>query len=997
MLSAEATHLIGGYMSYQYLGRNANGDYDYKVTLNIFRDKLQSTVDFDDEIELGIHLNNNTLQLYRPWPINIIFKRRVEPPGSEDCEFYADNVNIEQGFYEAVISLPPNSAGYHLTFVRCCRNIQDNLTTQSGQPFQGQTYYCFIPNPIVENSSPFFSGVPSPYMCAKDTNVFLNRAVDPDGDSLVYRFVWPHQGGAPTQGGAMPPPPDNLSLPLDSVEYLSGYGYKRPFGPGTYIDIDRSNGLTTLYAPRPGSYVVAIEVWEYRDGKLLSKVRLDLQILVLDCPPNKQPKVQIPSGYYHEVEAGEEICFDVEGFDIDDDNVKIFGDGDIFTGDNKFEPPLAVLKSNTSQGTVRSEFCWTPSCEQARKDPYEFTVIVEDDGCPPKNDKKNVEILVKKFIGSDDILGPISVCAGSGELYTYTAANAGVNSKFFWQISNGIISGPSDGVSVDVDWNGSSSSGTLRMLEISEFGCPGDTVNLDVSLLASPPPPVISGPDTVCLLSSGNRYTVPNNTGSTYEWLAFGGTIERNNGSNVDVRWDILGDQKVGAIEKGSNGCLSDTFFFDVNVRNPLPKIVGPVSVCPNAAGVAYTATKEFGSVYSWTVTGGVKSAGGTLNRILVDWGNIGTGVVRVVQTDKFGCISVPVSINVEKEYDLDGQIPIGDDRVCDNESVVDYFVIESSGSVYNWDIINGNQLNGDSSSQIQVNWPSSGSGRVGVREKAYDAVNNRFCFSSYRYLDVQIFPSPTANTLVGDFEVCEGPDSVSYSLNGFAGSSYYWRVDGDDAKISGQGKSSIKLAWPNDGIYKIEVIETTKDSCLGAVIDSNVIVHPNPETKGIFGDAVLCYPDNNAKAYSVTGFANSTYEWVVQNGIATPSSSDNVSIDWPTDGTGLIRVLETSEFGCHSDTLELPIYISRLELDLRVISVGFPDNRINGSYFTVYDDLKNGKFQIQRRPSNSGAAWMTVADESFTNFLELDLNTDDNAWEYRIRAVDLCGNERFS
>jgi len=37
-------------MSYTYLGRNADGDYDYKVTLNIFRDTKQSTVDFDDEI-----------------------------------------------------------------------------------------------------------------------------------------------------------------------------------------------------------------------------------------------------------------------------------------------------------------------------------------------------------------------------------------------------------------------------------------------------------------------------------------------------------------------------------------------------------------------------------------------------------------------------------------------------------------------------------------------------------------------------------------------------------------------------------------------------------------------------------------------------------------------------------------------------------------------------------------------------------------------------------
>lgn len=984
-------------MSYTYLGRNADGDYDYKVTLNIFRDTKQSTVDFDDEIELGVHLNNNTLQLHRPFPISLIFRRKVEPPGSIDCPYYMDQVGIEQGFYEAVISLPPYSGGYHLTFVRCCRNNQDNLTSQGGQPFQGQTYYCYIPNPLIENSSPFFSGVPSPYMCAKDTNVFLNRAIDPDGDSLVYKFVWPFQGGSPTQGGAMPTPPPNLELPIDTVVYNPGYGYTRPFGPGTFIDIDRRNGLTTLYAPSPGSYVVAVEVWEYRNGTLLSKVRLDLQILVLDCPPNKQPKVDVPSGYQFEVEAGQQICFNVEGFDLDNDLLNISGEGDIFTGKNGWVGPTATLDPVSAPGNVSTQFCWTPSCDQARNEPYEFTVIVEDNGCPPKNDKKNVEIIVKKFVGADSIDGPDRVCAGANEVYAYEAKDTTGGSTFYWEVTQGEITGPDNGPEVFINWNGTGTTGTIRMVEISQYGCPGDTVDKQISLLPSPPPPPISGEDTVCLLETNEQYNVPITTGSSWEWLVQGGVITQDNNNQIEVTWNTLGDHYVAAIEQSSNGCKSDTSFFYVNVRKPDPLITGPFSVCPNSSAILYSTNANNGSVYDWSVNGGVIVTGNTSSSIAVDWGGVGTGNVSVIETDRFGCVSDQKTLNVDIEYNLKGQTPIGDDKVCDNEGALPYFVYEANGSVYDWDVQNGSQLSGDSSANITVDWPSAGNGRVGVRERAFDPINNRVCQSPFIYLDVEIFPSPTADILTGNFEMCEGPDSFDYTLSGFVGSTYEWRINGSTFNIPGQGTNSIRLAWPVAGNYVIEVIESTLDSCIGNLVDSTVVVHPNPTTQGIFGDAVLCYPNHTGQGYSVQGFANSTYEWFWQGGNSSGSTTDSITLDWDDNGAALLRVFETTEYGCTQDTLELPVVISRMELDMLVTSVGFPDDRIHGNFELIYEDLKTGKYEIQRRRFSSGGPWQSVLFEDFTSFTEKGLNTDDNIWEYRIRAVDLCGNEHFS
>ena len=53
VLSVEATHLIGGYMSYQYIGKASNGNSRYKVTLNVYRDCYQSEVPLDKEINFS--------------------------------------------------------------------------------------------------------------------------------------------------------------------------------------------------------------------------------------------------------------------------------------------------------------------------------------------------------------------------------------------------------------------------------------------------------------------------------------------------------------------------------------------------------------------------------------------------------------------------------------------------------------------------------------------------------------------------------------------------------------------------------------------------------------------------------------------------------------------------------------------------------------------------------------------------------------------------------
>jgi len=272
-----------------------------------------------------------------------------------------------------MVDLPQSTLGYHIVWPRCCRNIQDNLPYDGVTPDQGQTYYCFIPKTIIGNSSPVFSGVPSPYMCARDTTSFLFGAYDPDGDSLSYKIVRPFKGGS-LIAGPNPDPPLRLKMPIDPVIYKTGYNEIYPFGFGGMAKVDPNTGFTYFYAYKTGSYVVGIEVTEWRNGQPISSIRMDLQILVLDCPPNKKPIISSIKGNSFTTEAGEKLCFDIVATDPDKDNVTIHGKYPIFTGSNGWVGPTATFSKKTMKETVSSTFCWTPSCGQASSKPYNFVI-----------------------------------------------------------------------------------------------------------------------------------------------------------------------------------------------------------------------------------------------------------------------------------------------------------------------------------------------------------------------------------------------------------------------------------------------------------------------------------------------------------------------------------------------------------------------------------------------------------------------------------------------
>lgn len=296
---AFARHIIGGVITYECKG---NGKYDF--VLKMYRDcYCTDCANFDAEAFIGVYrcsggnCNNLTqADVFTRVNARLGTIRQIEAP-TYPCLIPPD-ICVEEAEYRFSLTLPLSDDSYHISYQRCCRNITINNIVDPDNV--GATYTVEI-TPQAQhlcNSSPVFSSFPPTVICAGADLVFNHAAADADGDSLVYEFCNPIEGGGGgtiglnplyynTCIGAYPAPA--CAPPYDKVTFLSPkYTYFAPLGftkdkGDPVLKIDPNTGIITGKPETLGQFVVGICVSEYRDGMLLSKVFRDFQFNVARC------------------------------------------------------------------------------------------------------------------------------------------------------------------------------------------------------------------------------------------------------------------------------------------------------------------------------------------------------------------------------------------------------------------------------------------------------------------------------------------------------------------------------------------------------------------------------------------------------------------------------------------------------------------------------------------------------------------------------------------
>src|SRR6185295_10151536 len=196
--SSIATHIVGGELYYRWLG-----NYNYEITLVVYRDCYNGVPPFDPIGCVGIFDINNILIANLTFPVDPD-SLRLPPAILAPCFIPPIDVCYEKSFYQTTVTLPPIAGGYQLAYQRCCRNNSINNIQQPGAT--GITIYATIPgdpalainsNPVFDTiapASPDSSTLPPSFACLGIQFEFDNSAIDADGDSLVYELCNPYEG-----------------------------------------------------------------------------------------------------------------------------------------------------------------------------------------------------------------------------------------------------------------------------------------------------------------------------------------------------------------------------------------------------------------------------------------------------------------------------------------------------------------------------------------------------------------------------------------------------------------------------------------------------------------------------------------------------------------------------------------------------------------------------------------------------------------------------------
>lgn len=316
--SAEAKHIIGGEITYVC---NGNGEYDF--IMRIYRDCSDATgAAFDSD-----RSNNSTIGQLTIFRGTTVFGSvtlappaitDIEPVISNRCLVVPPNVCVEEGIYRFSATLPVSDETYTIAYQRCCRN---NFITNVNNPGSiGATYFAQI-NPLAQdscNSSPTFNDFPPIVICRGEDVNFDHSATDIDGDSLVYSFCTPFEGGGlvglmsgnPEAPNGLFPNPETAP-PYDPIRFISGYSFERPLNiredrDFPSVSIDSETGLISGFPGNIGQYVVGVCVKAYADGELVNEVRRDFQFNVADC--KNRLEVDVEETELREIN-GEEVFY----------------------------------------------------------------------------------------------------------------------------------------------------------------------------------------------------------------------------------------------------------------------------------------------------------------------------------------------------------------------------------------------------------------------------------------------------------------------------------------------------------------------------------------------------------------------------------------------------------------------------------------------------------------------------------------------------------------
>lgn len=282
---SSADHFVGGDMTYECLEQTTDS-ISINITLNIYKDlNISPDLNFLPETHITIFLGNDL-----PYQQIAVLPVRLDTIKATQSIDYPCIIlpkrNVEQGTYQAKITLAIANESYLFVHQACCRS---ELISNIDNPRYTESTYLIELNPKAQqlcNQPPVYQDLPFLDVCAGEDIIIEQDITELDGDSLVFELCSPLAGkNNDSPSFCLSSITDACPPPYHDVLYISGYNAQQPLGQNSIFQLDSSTGLLSIYPTIQGSFAVGICIKEYRDDVLLSITRRDFQINVNFCTP----------------------------------------------------------------------------------------------------------------------------------------------------------------------------------------------------------------------------------------------------------------------------------------------------------------------------------------------------------------------------------------------------------------------------------------------------------------------------------------------------------------------------------------------------------------------------------------------------------------------------------------------------------------------------------------------------------------------------------------
>ncbi|MDW8014498.1 MAG: T9SS type A sorting domain-containing protein [Bacteroidia bacterium] len=517
-------------------------------------------------------------------------------------------------------------------------------------------------------------------------------------------------------------------------------------------------------------------------------------------------------------------------------------------------------------------------------------------------------------------LGPDQVvCIATGSLNFSVAAGA---DQYEWLVDNNLeASGPSNTFTFNFPGVGTYLL-KVRAINLPPANSPcspvvrEDEVQITVTDLASPPPPMfLGGNRTVCVTTGSISFTAPGGAQS-YQWFVDGQIQAGFNTNTFTFNFTTPGSYtvRVRAVNSPPPGSVCGQAVSEDQITvtvtpaaSPTPMDLGPDQVLCLSDGSVSLSVQAGAEVYEWFLNGALQ-AGATTNTFTLNFSSPGTYLVKVRSTNNppAGSVCTDQAISEDEvRIDVtDASAPpptmnLGPDQ---NVCVLDGSLllrVASGAQTYEW-FVNGQLQPSATTNTYLLTFSTSGQYIVSVRATNAPPPGS-VCPSLSSEDEVVITASdppsapPTMN-LGGNRTVCTSQGSITFTVAGGA-QTYEWYVDG--LLQSGAGTNTFTLPVTIPGTYTVRVRAVNNpppgSACGDPLISEDQIQvyvtegAPLPPPVSLGPDRTLCLSEGST-TFSVASGAQA-YRWFVDGQLQAGANTSTFTFSFALVGTYTIKV----------------------------------------------------------------------------------------------------------